>query len=144
MADFTQSIHLDPKNPFAYNTRGVVYFDKNEYAHAIADFSEALRLAPDFQQARENKHAAEQAKSQGATTRPIVPDKREDTHWAWKPARDFTVKGNRPMIPPAAYVAGGRGIYHVVVHGGLGKKLFIVLVAVWAGLVAFWNRLSAN
>src|SRR5262249_60761374 len=42
--DFTEAIRLDPANPDMYHNRASAWQDKKEYAKAIADFSEAIRL----------------------------------------------------------------------------------------------------
>lgn len=46
IADFTQSIRLDPQFSDPYSERGVAWHLKGEYDKAIADCSEAIRLAP--------------------------------------------------------------------------------------------------
>ncbi len=43
--DFDSSIVIQ-SDPQAYSDRGLAYFDSKEYLKAIADFSEALRIAP--------------------------------------------------------------------------------------------------
>jgi tetratricopeptide (TPR) repeat protein len=52
MADFTESIRLDPNNADAYVYRGGVYYFKNDYARARADFKKALQLNPNHTEAR--------------------------------------------------------------------------------------------
>jgi len=46
IADYTEAIQLDPKNPSTFNNRGFVYHDKGDNDHADADFNEAIRLNP--------------------------------------------------------------------------------------------------
>jgi tetratricopeptide (TPR) repeat protein len=41
-------IRLDPNFAWAYNSRGNAYLAKGDHDHAVADFSEAIRLAPKF------------------------------------------------------------------------------------------------
>jgi len=36
IADFTQAIKLDAKDSFAYHDRGVAYYEKKDFEHAIA------------------------------------------------------------------------------------------------------------
>jgi tetratricopeptide (TPR) repeat protein len=48
LADSTESIRLNPKNPTAYGNRGTAWFDKREYDKSIADFTEAIRLDPKY------------------------------------------------------------------------------------------------
>lgn len=44
IADTTEAMRLDPKQPGIYNLRGSAYFDKGEYDIAIADYDDALRI----------------------------------------------------------------------------------------------------
>ena len=46
IADYNESIRLDPKYAIAYNNRGDAWYHKKEYDKAIADFNEAIRLDP--------------------------------------------------------------------------------------------------
>ncbi len=46
IADFTETIRLNPKDAAAYGNRGVAYGQQGENDKAIADLSEAIRLAP--------------------------------------------------------------------------------------------------
>lgn len=48
IADYDESIRLDPKNPNPRNGRGLAWREKREFDRAIADFNEAIRLAPKF------------------------------------------------------------------------------------------------
>jgi tetratricopeptide (TPR) repeat protein len=50
MNDLTNSITLDPKNEEAYFYRGLLYDLKDDYEKAISDYSEAIRLDPDYSQ----------------------------------------------------------------------------------------------
>ena len=43
--DYTQAIQLAPRNPWHYRARGLVYLAFNDYARAIADLGQAVRLA---------------------------------------------------------------------------------------------------
>jgi tetratricopeptide (TPR) repeat protein len=44
MADFTEAIRLDPKNPVAHGNRGNAYLASGQHARAVADYTEAIRL----------------------------------------------------------------------------------------------------
>jgi tetratricopeptide (TPR) repeat protein len=46
IADFDQSLRLDPKNAPTYRARGYSWQTKGDFDRAIADYSEAIRLAP--------------------------------------------------------------------------------------------------
>ena len=46
IANYTEVIKLEPKNPFAYYKRGLSYTNKKEFDLAIADFTEAIRIEP--------------------------------------------------------------------------------------------------
>jgi tetratricopeptide (TPR) repeat protein len=46
IADYSETIRLDPKSALAYNDRGGAYFDKGALDRAIADFNEAIKLDP--------------------------------------------------------------------------------------------------
>jgi tetratricopeptide (TPR) repeat protein len=46
LAQFTETIRLDPADPVGYDRRGQVYRLGGWYAQAVADFEEAIRLAP--------------------------------------------------------------------------------------------------
>ena len=42
----------------AYNNRGITYGEKDEYDAAIKDYSEAIRLKPDYAKAYNNRGVA--------------------------------------------------------------------------------------
>jgi tetratricopeptide (TPR) repeat protein len=46
IADYSQTIQLDPKNVNAYNNRGIDYDDKGDYDKAIADYNQGIQLDP--------------------------------------------------------------------------------------------------
>lgn len=48
---FTESIRLDPSNASAYLNRGMAYERINHMQRAIADYSKAIELAPDYAKA---------------------------------------------------------------------------------------------
>jgi tetratricopeptide (TPR) repeat protein len=47
MVDYTAAIRLNPNDPFAYSNRALLWHEKQDFDRAIADLSEAARLAPD-------------------------------------------------------------------------------------------------
>ena len=47
VADFTESIRLNPRDPGAYNFRGWAFYLKQDYDRAIADFNHAIRFDPE-------------------------------------------------------------------------------------------------
>lgn len=55
IADYTQSIQLDPKYPQAYNNRGYTYMRLRDYKAALPDLDKALALKPDYIQALMNR-----------------------------------------------------------------------------------------
>jgi tetratricopeptide (TPR) repeat protein len=46
IADFNETIRLDPKDASAYNSRGIAYNAKGDFDRAIADYNQAVRLDP--------------------------------------------------------------------------------------------------
>src|SRR5207253_10976922 len=47
LADYTETIRLEPTNPVYFDLRGGVYAkNKSDFAPAIADYTEAIRLQP--------------------------------------------------------------------------------------------------
>ncbi len=50
----TTEIELDPKIAFIYAARGSVYYNRSEYEKAIADYTEAIRLQPDYAEKCDN------------------------------------------------------------------------------------------
>jgi len=44
IADFNEAIRLDPKDPQAYQNRGIAYEKKGEKAKAEEDFAQAKKL----------------------------------------------------------------------------------------------------
>jgi lipoprotein NlpI len=55
MADYDQSIQLDPNNAMTYNDRGNVWTDKGDYGRAIAEYDQAIRLNPNYAKAYNNR-----------------------------------------------------------------------------------------
>jgi tetratricopeptide (TPR) repeat protein len=48
VSKYSEAIKRNPKDPIAYNGRGLAYKERKEYAQAIGDFTEALRLKQDW------------------------------------------------------------------------------------------------
>ena len=46
IADYSESIRLDPRNAFVFVDLGVTHENKGELEQAIADYSEAIRINP--------------------------------------------------------------------------------------------------
>ncbi|MDR0524746.1 MAG: tetratricopeptide repeat protein, partial [Spirochaetaceae bacterium] len=58
IADYTEAIRRVPDTPKVapvYNARGIAYYNKGDFAKALGDFSEVLRLTPDNARAYENR-----------------------------------------------------------------------------------------
>jgi tetratricopeptide (TPR) repeat protein len=54
IADYGESIRLNPNAAVAYNNRGNAYDDKGEYDRAIADWKKVLQIDPNNAGARKN------------------------------------------------------------------------------------------
>src|SRR5690349_3227592 len=48
IADYTQSIHMQPNYAEAYNNRGYAYYWQGQYPSAIADYDRAIALRPTY------------------------------------------------------------------------------------------------
>jgi len=57
--DATKSLSLE-RNEYTYHTRGACYMNLGRYKEAIGDFDRALAIAPDFEDAREDKERAQE------------------------------------------------------------------------------------
>lgn len=62
IADYTQSIKLNPDYAQSYFNRGLSYVDKQDYDSALADFAQAIKLKPDFAKAYYGQGRAYEAK----------------------------------------------------------------------------------
>jgi tetratricopeptide (TPR) repeat protein len=58
MADFNESMRVDPTYPPAYNNRGITWYRRGDLDRAIADFDQAIRLDPKDAQAYYNRGIA--------------------------------------------------------------------------------------
>jgi tetratricopeptide (TPR) repeat protein len=52
---YTKAIELSPKWAYAYNNRGVAYYNLGQWEKAKADFDTALKLKPGYKLALENR-----------------------------------------------------------------------------------------
>jgi tetratricopeptide (TPR) repeat protein len=52
---YTKAIKLSPKWAYAYNNRGVAYYNLAMWEKAKADFSKAMELKPGYKLAQENR-----------------------------------------------------------------------------------------
>ncbi len=55
LADFTMSIHYDPKSAYAYTGRGNAHRGLHQVDEAIEDHSKAIELKPDYAEAYSNR-----------------------------------------------------------------------------------------
>ncbi|HUE04470.1 MAG TPA: tetratricopeptide repeat protein [Bryobacteraceae bacterium] len=58
LQSLNRAIELDARQAIAYNARGYVYLRQKNFAGALADFSEAIRLRPDYTNAYQNRAIA--------------------------------------------------------------------------------------
>ena len=58
IADFNETIRLDPKDVHAYNNRGNAYQHKRDHDRAIADYNEVIRMNPKHAEAFNNRGRA--------------------------------------------------------------------------------------
>jgi len=54
------TLELEPSDAAAYNNRGNAYSDLGEYNSAIADYTTAIRLVPDYAKAYNNRRIAKE------------------------------------------------------------------------------------
>ena len=62
IADFNESMRVDPTYPAAYNNRGSAWYHRGELDRAIADFDQAIRLDSNYEYAYVNRGSAWGAK----------------------------------------------------------------------------------
>jgi tetratricopeptide (TPR) repeat protein len=58
VADYSESIRLNPQDADGFYNRGVAYDAEKDFAHAIADYTEAIRLNPQNVRAFNNRGSA--------------------------------------------------------------------------------------
>ena len=61
IADFNETISINPGDYEAFNERGIAYHHENKDKRAIADYDEAIRLSPQTVRAYLNRSVAETA-----------------------------------------------------------------------------------
>jgi tetratricopeptide (TPR) repeat protein len=68
IADYTESLKLNPHDHLAWYNRGLGYYNLNQHAQAISDYSECIRINPDYVNAYYNRGLArnKQADKTGA------------------------------------------------------------------------------
>ena len=54
----TRALQLNPNLPHAWNARGYAYMRLGQRTKALADFDQALKIDPNYQNARTNRAAA--------------------------------------------------------------------------------------
>jgi tetratricopeptide (TPR) repeat protein len=55
MADFNESMRVDPTYPSAYNNRGITWYRRGDLDRAIAEYDQAIRLDPKYEYAYANR-----------------------------------------------------------------------------------------
>jgi Flp pilus assembly protein TadD len=55
MADYNQSIKINPKNARAYNNRGLVEENKGDLNGAMADYNQSIKIIPNYAIAYNNR-----------------------------------------------------------------------------------------
>jgi tetratricopeptide (TPR) repeat protein len=58
IADENEALKLDPRDPYAYNNRGVALQAGGDLEGALADFDLAMRINPQFSEAERNRAGA--------------------------------------------------------------------------------------
>ena len=58
MADFNESMRIDPTYPAAYNNRGNTWYHRGDFDRAIADYNQAIQLDPKYGSAYMNRGSA--------------------------------------------------------------------------------------
>jgi len=62
VADYNESMRIDPTYPAAYSNRGNIWFRRGEFDRAIADYNQAIQLDPKYGIAYANRGSALGAK----------------------------------------------------------------------------------
>ena len=58
MADFNESMRIDPTYPSAYSNRGNTWYRRGDFDRAIADYNQAIQLNPKYGRAYVNRGSA--------------------------------------------------------------------------------------
>ena len=59
--ELSEAIRAQPDFALAYNARGFAYYLSHDITHALADYDEAIRLNPGYQNAIQNRDVARAA-----------------------------------------------------------------------------------
>src|SRR5258708_38035408 len=62
MADFNESMRIDPTYPSAYSNRGNTWYRRGDFDRAIVDYNQAIQLDPKYGTAYSNRGSAWAAK----------------------------------------------------------------------------------
>ena len=57
-------IKMNPDSAKAYNNRGIIYYTKGDYEQALADYTQAVKLKPDYADALRNREQVLQKKQE--------------------------------------------------------------------------------
>ena len=94
--DFTKAIELDPKDPTAYNGRGMAYQKKNDLINAQKDFNEAIRVDPKLASAYRNR--GENLRKLALDPKQSVPEL-DDAIEKWQQYWNYARQGNLKTTP---------------------------------------------
>jgi tetratricopeptide (TPR) repeat protein len=111
IAEFNESISLDPANAQSYNARGLAYYATADLRRAIADFDQALTLDPEMADAYYNRGSA--LCDRGQHERAIADLNRAlaiDPGHALAPARKWMAEENFAAQNRSAYAGKRRGL----------------------------------
>jgi tetratricopeptide (TPR) repeat protein len=67
--DFSEALLINPKNPYAFNSRGEAWREKGNTDRALADFAEALNVDPSFTAAYYNRGVTFERQNNAAAAR---------------------------------------------------------------------------
>lgn len=67
--DFSESLLINPKNPYAFNSRGEAWREKGNVERALADFNESIRVDPTFTAAYLNRGITHERQGDKAAAR---------------------------------------------------------------------------
>ncbi len=67
--DFSEALLINPKNPYAFNSRGEAWREKGNLERALADFAESLNVDPGFTAAYYNRGLTYERQNNSAAAR---------------------------------------------------------------------------
>src|SRR5207245_2660981 len=98
LADFKETLRLDPKNALAYFDRGLLHSRKRAHDLALADFDQALRLESQEAEPNHEHGTVGNGKGDGESTKPnyaklLLPDPSHaaaynTVAWIWATSSD--------------------------------------------------------